>query len=355
MSGTPWVIDQNALITAQQARLLAYMACNGSQGVLGNAHLTVSPTTTPSATVNIAPGAFAIKNTGVGGDFEAYVGKFSVADTVTLTPTGAAARTDLIIGRVENPYAAGTGSWAFPADQAAGPYWFIRGIEGVTPTNIPDVVTWNPTWSAIPLARITRPANTGIVQASHITDLRALVTLATERITVIQQPTPDPTPQVPNPTTPTPTTPDVPVVSHDIWTGVVHCSAASTLSHTQSAWIDWPAVATFQVPVPSWAVTCDFLGSFNPQYDDDTYGEVRLKFNDGATLPITFDENEDSGYQRANIPVVGVYDLPANVRGKVITVKLQAHMLDPSNEPGNLKTRAGVYLALQINFKRAPN
>lgn len=349
MPGTPWAIDQNADTTAQQARLLAHMATDGQQGVLGSTHLRVAQLSTPGASVQVLPGAFAIKHTGVGGDFESYVGKFGTAETIALSPTAGASRTDLIIARVENPYAVGTGSWSFPADPAAGPYWYIRAIEGVTPATIPDVKTWNATWSAIPLARITRPASTGIVQDAHITDLRTLVDLSGDRITVIQNP-----PPVEGDPDPPPVTPTVPPIAHDLWTGVLHLSTASTLARTQTSWIDWPPGASWQVPIPSWAVECDFLGSFNPQYDDDVYGEVRLMFHTTGATPITFDRNTDGGWQRDNIPIVGNYQLPASVRGKVITVKLQAHMLDPANHQGTLKTRPGVYLGVQLNFKRAP-
>jgi len=350
MPGTPWVIDQGAYINAQQARLLAYMAINGQQGVGAAGHLKVSQLGTPGASVQVAPGSFAIRHTGTGADFEAYVGKFATAETVGLSPTGASSRTDLIIARVENPYAVGTGSWAFPADAANGPYWYIRAIEGVTPATIPDVKTWNATWSAIPLARITRPASTGIVQDSHITDLRTLVDLAGDRITIIQPPPAQPA----DPDPPT-TTPTVPPVAQQVWTGTLHLSAASTLARTQSAWIDWPAGASFNVPVPAWAVECDMLGSFNPQYDDDIYGEIRLMFHTTAASPITFDRNTTGGWQRDNIPVVGNFQIPAALRGKQITVKLQAHMLDPANHLGTLKTRTGVYLGLQLNFKRSPS
>lgn len=343
MPGTPWVIDQQAFVTAQQSRLLAHMAVQGQQGVLGSTHLRVGQQVTPAASVLVYPGAFSILNTGVGGEFEAYVAKFSTAETLSVTPTAAAARTDLVIARVENPWAVGTGSWAIPADPINGPYWHIRVIEGVTPSNIPDVKSWNGTWSAIPLARITRPANTGIVTDAHITDLRALVDLSGERITNVY-----------NHTTQVNTTPPVPPVAQQVWTGTLHLPTVTTLARTQSAWIDWPAAATFQMPVPTWAREADILGAFNPQYDGDVYGEVRLAVGGVNSPAIVFDRNTSGGWQRENIPLVGNMAIPESLRGKVVTVQLQAHMLDPTNHDGTLKTRTGVYLGLQFNFKRAP-
>lgn len=350
MPGTPWVIEQ-AYVNAKQARLMAFLATRGQQGVLASADLRVTQLGTPAGSVQVLPGAFAILNTAVGGSYETYAEGFATAETLPVSATGASSRTDLVIARVENPYAVGTGSWAFPADQLNGPYRYLRVIEGVTPANIPDVKTWNATWSAIPLARITRPANTGIVQDAHITDLRSLIDLSGQRITIINNPPPTPTDPNPDPV-PNPT-PTVPPVGHDVWTGVLHLSTASTLSATQTSWINWPAAASFDVPVPLWATTCDILGSFNPQYDDDVWGEVRLTFGGNAANSVVFDENPQTGWQRVNIPVVGSYDIPSSQRGQIVKVKMQAHMLSSTN-PGTLKTRSGVYLGIQINFKKLP-
>lgn len=351
MPGTPWLIE-NALVTAKQARLVAYLASEGGQGVLGTTHLRVTQQATPAGSVLVLPGAFAITNTAVGGEWETYAEGFATAETLPVTPTGAAARTDLVIARVENPSAVGTGSWAIPADPLNGPYRHLRVIEGVTPSNIPDVKTWNATWTAIPLARITRPANTGIVTDAHITDLRSLVSFAADRVTIINNPPPTPTDPAPDPV-PNPV-PTVPPLAHDVWTGVLHLPTAATLGRNQTSWISWPDAAKFDVPVPSWATTCDILGSFNPQFDGDIWGEVRLSFGGNAASAVVFDENAHDVWQRVNIPVVGTYDVPSGQRGQIVKVKLQAHMLDPSGHDGTLKTRQGVYLALQVNFKRSP-
>lgn len=341
MARVPWYIDQAARHDPPTQRTLAYMALGGRDGVLGTLDLAIRPQTTPAASILALPGAFGVVSTHVGGAYEAYLDKLSVAETRAVSPTGAAARTDLVIARVENPYVSGTGLWATPAQPADGPYWDIVVIEGVS-ANINSVKAWNSQWTAITLARITRPANTGIVSATDIVDLRSLVDLGGERIIIIEAP----------PVTPPP-------IAQPIFTESFHCSAVVNLASTQTAWIDYPAAATFQVPIPSWAVECDILGSFNPQFDNTIWGEVRLNFGGTAGPAIMFDMNvvpgqTTPGPQQVTIPLAGTYAIPSAQRGKIITMKLQAHMLSPGTHPGKLSTRNGVYVGVLLGFKKYP-
>lgn len=345
--GIPWYIDENAVHSPSVARMVAYIATRGQQGILDVSHLRVSAQLTPSAAVDIAPGAFSVLNTASGLSSECYLGKFDTTQTVSVSPTGASGRTDLVILRVENPYGGGTGTggpWSIPADPVHDPYWYPRVIEGVTPQYIQDVRTWNSTWAAIPLARIVRPANTGIVQASHITDLRSLIDLSHgERIITVNNPPPDPPP-----------------VANAVWSDSQHCSTATTFSYGTTAWTNWPTAVNFSVPVPSWAQEADIVGSFNPQFDNDVWGEFRFTFDGDGGPAIMFDYNvswgqTSPGPQQMTANLGGTWTIPQAKRGKVVTVRLQAHMLDPSNHHGNLATRNGVYCNLLLNFKRYPN
>lgn len=168
----PLFIDQAAQHLASGLRTLNYATSKGQQGVLEPTDLAVQALTTPGGSIRCAPGVYAINNTAVGGTRQAYVGEFDVEEVVAVTPTDSAGgRTDLVICRIENPYATGTGGgpggWPAPADELNGPYSHIRVIENVA-ANINSVVAHNTEWTAIPLARITRPASTGIVeQAPH--------------------------------------------------------------------------------------------------------------------------------------------------------------------------------------------
>jgi hypothetical protein len=344
MVRVPWYIDANAVHNPPTMRMLAYMALAGREGVLGGPDLKVTALTTPGPQVQIAPGSFGILNRSVGGSYEAYCDKLSAALTRDVNPTDATVggRTDLVIARVLNPYVSESGSnIPLPADPAAGPYWDVQVIEGVTP-NINSVQAHNPNWSAIPLARIVRPPNTGIVQQNHIVELRSLVDLSGERIIIIDNPPPDPPP-----------------IAQAYYTNNLHFPTYSEFDHTVTAWTDWPSGAWFDVPIPSWAVEVDIDSFFNPQFDNDVWGEFRTNWGGNAGPSTMFDLNvswqqQNPGPQQMTQPILGTYTIPANQRGKIVRVKLQVRNLDPSNHAGDLSTRNGVYWKLNLNFKRTP-
>jgi hypothetical protein len=344
MPRVPWYIDENARHEAPTMRLLAYMGLAGREGVMGPDHLKVTALTTPGPQIQVAPGAFGVLNRASGGAFEAYVDKVGAAMVKDVNPTDATVggRTDLVIARILNPYVSESGSSIpTPADPENGPYWDIQVIEGVSP-NINSVTAHNPNWSAIPLARIVRPANTGIVQQNNIIELRSLVDLSGERLIIIDNPPPTPPP-----------------IASAIWTNTMHFPTVTELDDDTTAWTDWPANAYWDVPIPSWAAEVDIFGSFNPQFDNDVWGELRLNFGGNPGPAIMFDENvsplqQYPGPQQVNIPLGGTYTIPSNQRGKVVRMKLQAHFLDPSNHRGDLATRNGVYLSVFLSFKRYP-
>jgi hypothetical protein len=335
--GTPWYIDQDAKHSPRLARVLGYLGTRGGQGVLDGSHCKVSALGTPGAFVTIDPGMFSVLNKATGGAYEAYFDKIGSQISLPVSPTPAATRTDLVILRVENPYAGGvgTGSWSIPADPVNGPYWSARVIEGVTPTYITDVTEWNATWSAISLARIRR-TNSSIVQAADITDLRSLI--STPRTVVVNNPAPE-----------------SPPVAQQIFTSAKEFGTVTTLAKSVTTFTNYPSGGWFDVPVPSWAGEVDINGLFTPQFDGSIWAEARLLFGSNAG-PSTFaDENPPgSPWQRLAWPLLGTYTVPSNQRGTIVRVQLQIRHLDPPNHTGQLSTRRGVYVSLWLNFKRIP-
>lgn len=336
----PVLIDAWANHDARSFRALVYAALQGQEGVLLSDHLKITALGTPGAQVRCAPGLFVVRNTAVGGAYESYLDKFGTQIVKDVAATDASGpRSDLVIARIKNPYpgGSGTGGWQEPTDKVNGPYWDIDVITGV-PATMNNVHVQNATWTAITLARITRPASTGIVTDAHITDLRSLVDLSGERITIISNP---------------PTT--APPVAQQQWTNTKHFSTDTTFAAATTAWTDWPAGANWDVPIPSWAVEVDVIGTFNPQFDNKIYGQARMVFGGNAMSGIVFDENPPgSAWQRVNIPIIGTYAIPSSQRGQIVNMKLQLQNTDPPNHSGNLKTRNGVYLGISLNFKRTP-
>lgn len=351
----PSYIDQEARHRASVIRGVNFQAMEGMEGVLLSDHLRVIPLSTPGAGISCNPGVYAINCKHQGGSFESYFGKVNSSlefgpngdGVVSVSPTSSAgSRTDLVILRVENPYVVGAGVWSNPPDLQNGPYAHVRVIENV-PANTNNVIAVNSTWSAITLARITRPANTGIVQASHITDLRSLANPGGQRVIIIENPPPDPPP-----------------IANQTFIDSRAFGNTTAFPYNQTNFTDWPSGGSFQVPIPSWAVEGDFHGMFNPSYDEDIWGEMRLLAVDGSSTytiaTITYDENVSvkqryPGPQQFVIPIGGEWAVPAPIRGKVVTIKTQFRSLNPSIHSGKLETRSGVYMNLLIDFKRVPN
>lgn len=340
----PWYIDAEARHFPQQQRLLAYAAVEGKEGVLAETHLAVTDLDTPGAAINVAPGGYAILGKHLGGQFESYVGKFVEQEQVSVNPTSSSgSRTDLVVLRVENPYVTGSGVWAQPADPLNGPYVHVRVIEGV-PTNTNSVQAVNNTWSAITLARITRPASTGIVQQSHITDLRSLAKLGGERIIIIEDPPVDPPP-----------------ISQAMFFDVKNFSGSTqTLGPgTSSSWTAYPATAFWDVAIPSWAAGADVLFQVNNirLENEGVFGEARVNLDNGAvvTTPTKFDMQHNrpiNGWERHPIFAAGTMAIPSSLRGKLKRFKIEARIT--VNDGGVIRWVDGTNMVMQIIFKQYP-
>ena len=335
---TPYVIDARARHDADVLRAVADLASEGQEGVRGPTHLAVKALATPAGAITVAPGVYSVRNTAVGASFENYIGKVRENELVEVSPTDSSGpRTDLVILIIQNPYVAGTGQWPEPSSPEQGPYAFIRVRENVNP-NTQTVKAIDPAWTAITLARITRPANTGIVTQAHITDLRSMIDLTIERIVIVNNPPPDPPP-----------------IAQQVWTESTPIGNNNQLPKTQTAWTNFPDQASWKVPVPSWALGMDVLGLLNPTVKDDVYGEFRLLVDGQPTnaVPVEFNVNFPSGIGdiREMFMVGGTVLLPASVRGREVNMRFQARMTG-NPHPGRVVCEPGARVFFQLNFKR---
>ncbi len=341
---TPLVIDANARHDADAFRALCELASEGQEGVRGPTHLAVKALLTPGGAVAADPGVYSVKNTAAGAAFENYVGVVKVAEQVAVTPTDSSGpRTDLVILRVENPYVGGTGTWADPPSATTGPYAHIRVIEGVPP-NTQSVKGFNSTWTAITLARITRPASTGIVTQAHITDLRSLIDLKSERIVIITNP-----PAIPPP------------IAYDSYFDVkTHSGASQSIGPATTSWVAFPAQANWDIPIPSWACGADvFVNLVNARLQTKgAIGEYRVNIGDGAitTVPTTFDLAHTAtipGWERHPIVAAGSVQIPSSMRGRVH--EFRPEMRITANDGGTLNWTPGTTCVIQVAFKRFPS
>lgn len=339
----PIYVDDNAQHDPSQVRAMAYAALDGQQGVMDPAHLAVQQFATPGAGIQCIPGGYGINCRHVGGDFESYLGKFQTAETVAVSPVGSSGpRSDLVIARMENPYVVGTGSWPIPADPVLGPYQYIRVIENV-PANTNDVTAYNNTWEAITLARITRPANTGVIQQTHITDLRSAINKGGgERIIIIDSP----------PVTPPP-------IAAEWYTDFNQSAAAPPGTDTvhdywtaDTTWQSWPDAASWNLPIPSWATVMDLeVDIFNAQLlTNDVYAQMAILLNGARQATSVLALDYVAVPDRRNIAYGQTINISSSLRGKVIPVVFQ--VASYFSAPGRLDAKGGTTAKLQVNFKR---
>jgi hypothetical protein len=216
-----WAVNGN-LVDAAYARLMLQASLLGSQGVVGHLDCQVNATTpTPTAGIVITPGAVTVA--GAESPYQGTYYGWNVGNDTTLSigPTAGAIRSDMVVARAEDPTWSGS-PWANPA---SGQIIFPRVISGVAAGSVLPPAGQ----SCIPLARIDMPASTSVVQQSYIHDLRQVAV-----------------PQV-----------------YQILLAVNGPASAVNSTNSLSATVQWPAGATWQIQVPTWATIMTTMWSIN--------------------------------------------------------------------------------------------
>ena len=314
----PWFVGGGAEHSPEVARLLAYAATGGGEGIATPSSLRVRATSTPSNQVAINIGAGIILNRAIGGTLQSYIARMPTTDTVTIAATTSSGpRTDLIVAQVEDPNMSGE-PWNDPADPTVGPYVFTRVIPNVpsTTTRLQDVSGYEGR-SAIALARVTLPANTATITNAMITDLRRMAKPRSER-------------QMPDTSA---------------------APAANNLTNSDFAFWPW-ANTPLTVDVPTWAThmiaKMEFLGG---QTVGNAGGQIRLVLGTGSDLyPFgTYSYNYPDPLQKSRQPVVaaGTLALPASVRGTTQALRMQGLR---SSGTGNLFTVDSTYYITDVQF-----
>jgi hypothetical protein len=347
----PWYVGADgALMPPSASRLLSYGLTTGKQGVLGTTDCAIKELGTPGPYIQAMPGAYNVMAKHLGGSYESYAGSFDEAETVAVSNVGSGgSRRDLVVLVIMDTSVSGSGSWDDPPSAADGPYAAIEVIEGVG-TTVWDVsqagAPYN-TWSAITLARIDRPASTGIVDQSHITDLRSLAALGGTRTVIVDAPDPPP-------------------IAQEVFAVSTNCNNNHQLLLSNTSYIDWPSQANWQVPVPEWARKVSVMMTGTPASAAHAWGEIRLNFAGTALSPREFDINNAPdgavNVYRANLHYGGVYTVPEAARGDVVTVKVQAKSnITPGStrmliaDKVDVDGSAGCYFDLWLLFQRTPD
>lgn len=166
----PWFIGSNgALHPPEVARLLAWAATQGAEGIIGAGDMKVNALAVPGAAVDIVAGGCAMLNRSPGASFQTYIDREPGTVQVAITATGSGGgRSDLVVRRVEDP---DFPSWQIPTDPVNGPYARYFILPGV-PNTTTSAKQLNLGYPAIALARIDIPLSTSAILNSHIVDLR---------------------------------------------------------------------------------------------------------------------------------------------------------------------------------------
>ena len=175
LESVPWFIGGEAEHSPEVARMLAYAATSGSNGISASTHLHVTPTPVPGDHVRVAPGSAVLVNKYPGGENQSYMVRNVSSTDVYVPPTSSqAGSVRYLILRVRDSNIEGNP----PADIVNGPYVEFALVTSTANLFFPHVV----------LAAITMPASTGTVVATHIADRRVLAQPRT-LTTVLPRPT----------------------------------------------------------------------------------------------------------------------------------------------------------------------
>lgn len=313
--------------SAEVARAFAYAATNGNEGTLGPDDLKVLQLATAGASVNINAGAAVVPCRAAGQGYQSYIGRCPTQDNIGVAGTGATARSDMVIARVEDPWLAGE-PWPDPAagSEAVGPYIYTRLLSGVPSSAIANweaarayLIAQN--FSAIPLAGINQPISNSAVLQSQIVDLRRVANPRRERRVYTSLP-----------------------------------STKTSVTGT-SSFADW--FGSWSVSVPFWAsravINLEIGGVVLDRQDSSnngtSVGQIQVVLGTLTTQSTAYNEfapKADSSGQRTSEGCADTLIIPTTDRGQVRTLKIQA-----KRTSGNqfLYVDAYSYASLDVEFQ----
>lgn len=318
----PWFIGGGAQHSPEVARLLAHVASAGREGPIGPGDCQVRPTAVPSGSVRVMPGALVIPNRAPASGQQSYLARVSGDTQVALTATTSAGpRTDLVYVQVSDPQYPGV---AAPPSVPEGPYVAVKVLEGVDPATV-ALSQVLPNVTGIALARVTRPASTGVVQAEHVT---LLLSLAAPRMMPLTR----------------------------VWN---QPDGNASQGMAAAAFTDW--LTSWQVQIPAWAVYAQvqtIIGGMvlteTGSTGGDWSGEIRTVLADVATEATELNTSVPAGNGKRDAlstVVAGTLTLPAAVRGTTVTLKTQARKL--ASAGATLGTGPGTVVSHTVQFYEA--
>ncbi|MFB7327132.1 hypothetical protein [Streptomyces sp. NPDC056190] len=293
---------------ARTMRMMIRDLSRGSQGVTEYNDLKVTQQTTPGAGVQVTDGSGIVRGASWGqGSYTQYnVGSAQVP----IAPTGAQGRTDMIVLRVLDPeYEGGLN----PAKDNVG-YFDVVSNVSASATQPPAGMT------AIPLARITQPANCATVTNAMITDLRTIANPRKDREIYVASPSGD-----------------------QNWNG-----------NKDGTFVQWPPTAKWTIPVPVWAVKARivFTVAAVQVITGSVWGRATFKLGTVQGQSINYDTGAFIGgdkSQRVNLISADTMTVPAAMRGT--NQVLQAMVSLAAKEAGYLQADTATTAIADVEFQ----
>ncbi|MFD6534947.1 hypothetical protein [Streptomyces goshikiensis] len=295
------LLTNGATHSAQTFRMMVKDLARGAEGVTEGGDLKVAPLTVPGGGVLVGDGSGIIRGRAVPwqGHYTAYnIG----TEQVTIAPTGGTPRTDMVVLRVLDPEYEGSRN---PAKDKIVAFEVVSGVSAAATTPPPG-------FSAIPLARINLPANTGTITAAMITDLRRIANPRRERR--IQ---------------------------------MVRGFPYSQAPRGADWWADWPPEARVQFEVPSWAVTANIVTQIGVRFSGQPHTRWRHKFGPLFGAEVVMDDDAISGSSRGTIMLADTPQITPALRGTAQILSLQHNALPGSFD---IDVNAGSNCVFDLEF-----
>ncbi|QBJ94418.1 hypothetical protein D0Z67_29035 (plasmid) [Streptomyces seoulensis] len=303
------ILTNGATHSAQQFRMLVRDLARGAEGITQGDDLKVTQRTTPGGGVLLADGSGVIR-----GRDNVFQGTYAFCNIgavdVPIAATGASARSDMLIVRVEDP------EYGYSRNPQTDDIVFPQIISGVSSsaTSIPDGRT------GIPLARIDIPANSGTITNAMITDLRKVANPRRDRRLYTQSPTAD-----------------------------------SSLIGSSTSYSYFSTAAGWNIAIPDWATTVRLRVDVSPlRYSVNDYvGNLRATFGASLTLQATgLDDNQGNVVRK--IPAICADTLTVPAAYRATTQLLRAQANGGTGNAGRINVTSVTTLIADVEFEEAP-
>lgn len=322
----PWAVS-GGKHSASVARMVAYAATGGAEGISGLGDLLVRQTTVASGNVRIGSGGAVLINRYPGVKNESYILRAG-DETQVAVPANASGTTryDLVVARVDD--------WNFPGAQAApsslptdtvpvSKFQVITGVASST-TKATDLGLNYP---AVALARIAIPGGTSSVTQAMITDLREMAQPRRKR---------------------------------DLRAKGIVAGRDDTLDATAGTGELWPNDGAWTVEVPEWATKVVILGTwgsilapggqaFAKNWLSFGYGRADVQNTQASNIDFTSFSTADPS--RITATVADTLTIPKSMRGQSVSVYMMGQKI---NGPALFKADASTSVSVDMEFLEAP-